>query len=154
MAKPSSSFDAQRKFHIRFAPCGGQRRAGHQRKLHVVATDRTSILRLPRQSPRCLSLKIGAVNPVFEHLDGLFKEPPTRIHVLSLVVVRVIPVFTNDQDAVDRQFVRIERQRLLGSRAESATRTGLPCRGSDRQRETGRRTSKRPEFAANRFPQY
>ena len=49
---------------------------------------------------------------LFEDLDDLFEELVARVELLVLFVVRIVAVFADEDDAVDGEFARAERQRV------------------------------------------
>src|SRR5579862_2046965 len=101
-----------RKVDCREPPRDGNRGTGHQRKSKMPR--RVDHVAGPVPIPReMLVVEDGNAAPAFaKDVDDLCEEFVSWVKGLLFFVSRIVAVFTDEQDAVDSQLSRAERQRL------------------------------------------
>ena len=67
-----------------------------------------------------------------EDLEHLAKEPPARIELLELLVVGIVAVLGDQEDRVDGELARAERERIGDRRAQRGSRAASPWPGPGR----------------------
>ena len=103
---------AHRQFHLRPPPRHRQARAGHEGEVELAGGVHHVAGQLAVVGQVLVAKHRHRPAGLAEDLHDLLEHFVPRVELLAALVVRVVPVFSDQQHAIDGQLVAAERQRL------------------------------------------